>query len=147
MITKLLLTVALAIVPLGGFAQKGTGRDTLHTPRHGSAEEQGILQGLRHQNSPYYKEAASFKVHYLKVHKGWAWADVTPLDSHRKATAEGGPNLLHLKTGHWKTLDLSKVPADPNDPIGLEDSSTGFVKNLRKQFPGVPADIFPKPKH
>ncbi len=42
---------------------------------------------------------------------------LTPLDSHGKALAEGGPELLHRKAGKWTVLDLSKVPADPNDPL------------------------------
>jgi hypothetical protein len=44
-------------------------------------------------------------------------------------------------------MDLSKVPEDPNDPMGAEDASATFVKNLRRVFKGCPADIFPKPSH
>ncbi|MCW3098247.1 MAG: hypothetical protein JWL77_3865 [Chthonomonadaceae bacterium] len=140
-VMRLLLTVGIVITSFGVQAQKGAGSDPVHTPRKGSAEEQSILKALR------TKEAVRFKVDFLKVHHGWAWADVTPLDTKGKPIAEGGPNLLHLKAGHWETLDLSKVPADPDDPMGAEDASAGFVKNLRKRFPGVPADIFPKPTH
>jgi hypothetical protein len=44
-------------------------------------------------------------------------------------------------------MDLSTVPEDPNDPMGSEDASRVFITHLRKTFPGVPADIFPKPSH
>jgi len=42
-------------------------------------------------------------------------------------------------------MDLSKVAADPKDPLGDMDASPGYIKNLLKVFPGVPRDIFPKP--
>ena len=38
-----------------------------------------------------------FQVNYLKVHNGWTWADMTPLDKGGRATAEGGANLLHFE--------------------------------------------------
>jgi hypothetical protein len=37
------------------------------------------------------------------------------------------------------------APEDPKDPLGAEDASPGFVRNVMKTFPGVPRDIFPKP--
>ena len=103
------------------------------------ALRQAILDALRGDQN------VVFQVHYLKVHHGWCWIDTTPLDKQGRATAEGGPNLLHLENGTWKVLDLSKVPDDPDDPLGPEDASPGFVKNVLKTFPGVPRDIFPKP--
>jgi len=112
-----------------------------HVPGQGSVERKAILDALR--SDPQ----TSFKVHYIKVHNGWCWVDTTPLDKQGKATAEGGPNLLHLEEGNWKVMDISKVPEDPKDPMGAEDASVGFVKNLIKTFPGVPRDIFPKPSH
>src|SRR3954471_19760858 len=118
------------------YAQK-TGA---HIPAMGSAERQAILDALR-ADQPDVK----FKVHYVKVDDGWCWVDTTPLDKAGKPTAEGGPNLLHLEDGKWKVMDLSKVPDDPNDPLGAEDASPTFVKNVMKTFPGVPRDIFPKP--
>jgi len=114
-------------------------QDELHTPEKGSAERQAIMDALRGS------EQVQFKVNYLKVHNGWAWVDTTPLDKKGQATAEGGPNLLHLENGNWKVMDLNKVPDDPNDPLGPEDASPTYVKNLMKTFPGVPKDIFPKP--
>src|SRR5262249_22559935 len=110
-----------------------------HIPAAQSAERQAILDALRGD------QEIKFKVHYIKVHDGWCWVDTTPLDKNGKATAEGGPNLLHLENGKWKVLDLATVPEDPKDPLGAEDASPGFVKNVMKTFPGVPRDIFPKP--
>lgn len=113
--------------------------DQAHVPAKGSSEREAILNGLR--SNPQEK----FQVHFIKVHNGWAWVDTTPLDSKGQATAEGGPNLLRLINGKWKVQDLSKVPDDPNDPMGPEDASAVYVRNLRKVFKGCPADIFPKP--
>jgi len=41
-------------------------------------------------------------------------------------------------------MDLSKVPEDKNDPLGPEDASPTYIRNLRKTFKGYPTDIFPK---
>lgn len=113
--------------------------DELHTPEKGSAERQAIMDALRGN------QEVVFQVNFLKLHNGWCWVDTTPLDKQGRATAEGGPNLLHLESGRWKVLDLSKVPDDPNDPLGPEDASPTYLKNVMKTFPGVPRDIFPKP--
>jgi hypothetical protein len=110
-----------------------------YTPPKASAERAAILDALRGD------QQIVFKVNYLKVHRGWAWVDTTPLDKQGKPVAEGGPNLLHLEDGKWKVQDLARVPEDPDDPLGPEDASPVFVKNLLKTFPGVPKDIFPKP--
>jgi hypothetical protein len=121
------------------YAQKSTATRA-HVPPMGSSERQAILDALR-GDQPDVK----FKVHYLKVDAGWCWVDTTPLDRAGQPTAEGGPNLLHLEDGKWKVMDLAKVPEDPNDPLGAEDASPAFVRNVMKTFPGVPRDIFPKP--
>jgi len=112
--------------------------DELRTPAKGSDERQAIMDALRGN------QQVVFQVNYLKVHNGWCWVDTTPLDKGGRATAEGGPNLLHFENSKWKVMDLSKVPDDPNDPLGPEDASPTFVKNVLKTFPGVPRDIFPK---
>jgi hypothetical protein len=114
-------------------------QDEVHTPEMGSAERQAIMDALRG------KEDVRFQVHHLKVHNGWCWVDTTPLDKNGHATAEGGPNLLHFENGKWKVMDLSRVPEDPDDPLGAEDASPTYVRNVMKTFPGVPKDIFPKP--
>lgn len=113
-------------------------RDELHTPEKGTQERQAIMDALRGNQD------VVFQVNYLKVHNGWAWVDTTPLDKSGRATAEGGPNLLHFETGAWKVKNLSKVPDDPDDPLGPEDASPTYVNNVMKTFPGVPRDIFPK---
>lgn len=133
---------ALSVGFVVGNAQtKKTSTDTLHTPAKGSSERQAILDALRGG------EEIQYQIHFLKVHHGWAWIDTTPLDNKGKPTAEGGPNLLHLVNGKWQVMDLSKVPEDKNDPLGAEDASPGFIRNLKKTFPGVAPDIFPKPTH
>ena len=68
--------------------------DPVHTPAANSAERRGILDALRGSDNVIYT------VNFIKVHNGWAWVDVTPLDPKtHQATAEGGPNLLHLVNG------------------------------------------------
>ena len=121
---------------------KGEGQneditDELHTPAKGSEERQAIMDALRAGSNPN----VVFVVNYLKIHNGWAWADVSPVEGGR--TAEGGPALLHLQNGHWKVMNLSNIPENPDDP--LEDTSVTpeYIKKVRKAFPKAPADIFP----
>ena len=140
--TKLaIMILALTVfgtVVIGQAQNKDNGP---YVPANGSAERKAIVDSLRGNQD------VIFKVHYIKVHRGWCWIDTTPLDKQGKPTAEGGPNLLHLEGNSWKVMDLSKVPDDPNDPLGAEDASRGYVNNVIKTFPGVPRDIFPKPSH
>src|SRR2546423_5034451 len=100
-----MLCVTLWLSGLVSFYAQSSDRP--HTPKPGSAERQAIVDALRGTDQ------VVFKVHYLKVHNGWAWIDVTPLGKDGKAVAEGGPALLHQEQGSWKVLDLSKVPEDP----------------------------------
>jgi hypothetical protein len=137
--SSLMLLFALLCLPVN--AQTSTGKTQAHIPANGSAERKAIVDALRGDQD------VIFKVHYIKVHGDWCWIDTTPLDKQGHATAEGGPNLLHLEDGKWKVMDLSTVPEDPKDPLGPEDASPGYVKNLIKTFPGVPRDIFPRPSH
>ncbi len=136
LLTLFFFALSFSLFVYGHQVDKGAGP---YTPAKASPERQAILDALRGD------QKTMFQVHYLKVHRGWCWIDTTPLDKQGRATAEGGPNLLHLENGTWKVMDLSKVPDDPDDPLGAEDASPGFVKNVLKTFPGVPRDIFPKP--
>ena len=120
-------------------------KEVAHIPAANSPERKAILDALRADSS---EKKAVYQVHFIRVHNGWAWVDTTPLYSTTKQpTAEGGPNLLHIVNGQWKVMDLSKVPEDPNDPMGAEDASATFVRNLRRTYKDCPADIFPKPSH
>ena len=136
---SLMLFFALLCLPVN--AQTSTGKTQAHIPANGTAERKAIVDALRGDQD------VIFKVHYIKVHGDWCWIDTTPMDKQGHATAEGGPNLLHQEDGKWKVMDLSTVPEDPKDPLGPEDASPGYVKNLIKTFPGVPRDIFPRPSH
>ena len=120
-------------------------KDAVRAPAANSPERKAILDALRADSG---EKNAVYQVHFIRVHSGWAWVDTTPLDANTKRpTAEGGPNLLHMVNGQWKVMDLSTVPEDPNDPMGAEDASATYVKNLRRTYKGCPADIFPKPSH
>ena len=133
------LTLAIGLFSAG--AINAQVMDQVHSPAKGSSEREAILDALR--SNPQEK----FQVHSIKVHNGWAWVDTTPLDANGQATAEGGPNLVHLVNGKWTVQDLSKVKDDPNDPMGAEDASAVYVRNLRRVYKSCPADIFPKPSH
>ena len=108
-----------------------------HTPAAGSQERKEVMDGLRGD------QKVVFKVHYLKIHGDWAFVDVTPLDDKGKPVAEGGASLMHKENGAWKVQDLSKLPDDPNNPMGIDDPNPKFIKAVQKLYPEVPSDIFP----
>jgi hypothetical protein len=122
--------------------------DNLHTPIKGSPERKAIMEALRGNFKQYAEgnQEIVFNVHYLKVHNGWAWTDVTPLGAQSKPIAEGGTALLHFEDGKWSSIDLTTIPADPDNPMGDQEASPGFLKNLHEKYPQVPMDIFPKKK-
>ena len=142
------MTAALAVTltaSAAASAQKiqsarGVG-EKAHTPRKGSAERRAVLDGLRAGEAA----RARFAVYFMRVHGEWAWTDTASLDAKGAPAAEGAPALLHFENEKWRRMDLSKVPEDARDPLGAEDASARFVRNLRKTFRGVPADIFPAP--
>ena len=114
---------------------KSTG--AAHTPAAGSQERKEVMDGLRGD------QKVVFKVHYLKIHGDWAFVDVTPLDDKGKPVAEGGASLMHKDNAAWKVQDLSKLPDDPDNPMGIDDPNPKFIRAVQKLYPGVPSDIFP----
>lgn len=143
-VPALALVLSTCVPALSLHGQETASGDQPHTPAAGTAERKAILDALREDMKANFEgHKLVFKVLYLKVHNGWAWVDVTPLDEKGNALAEGGPNLMRSENGNWKVMDLSKVKDDPNDPLGPEEASPGYIKNLRKVYPDVPTDIFP----
>ena len=111
----------------------------------GSAEQRkAVLAGLSKKSGA--GKIASWKVNILNISGDWAFADVTPLDKAGHPLAEQKVAVLHHIHGPsgrdkgWKELDLSKVPADPNE----EEYGPGFQRNIRKTFPFLPKEIFQK---
>jgi hypothetical protein len=141
----LFLLFARLPFPAISAAQKQT-TDALHTPAKGDPERKAIMDALRDNYRQQNGSTVIFQVNYLKVHNGWTWADVTPLDEKGKAVAEGGPALLHNENDTWKVIDLSVIPEDPDNPQGALDPDAKFIKEVQKRWTGVPADIFPKRK-
>jgi hypothetical protein len=134
------LIFVLALAALATLSAYGQKADSVHTPAANSAERKAILDAVRGG------EHVVYTVNFIRVHNGWAWVDTTPLDPKTKRpTAEGGPNLVHFSNGKWAVMDLAKVPDDKNDPMGPEDASPTYIRNLRRTYKGCPADIFPKP--
>lgn len=122
--------------------------DKLRTPAKGSAERQAIMDALRDKfKTDTAAQDVVFKVDYLKVHRGWAWIDATPLDARGEALAEGGKSLLHFDGAKWNVIDLSLIQGYTDDPMGAEDASPGFLKSLRRKYRDVPLDIFHSRAH
>src|SRR5438270_7389614 len=139
----ILLSLLFACLWLNGYSVMAQSQSALHTPAKGSAERKAIMDVLRDEYLKGSGQRVIFQVNHLKVHQGWACADVTPLGDQGKPVGEGGPPLLHYENGAWTVVDLSGVAEDPNDPLGPMDPTPRYIKNVQKKFPGVPADIFP----
>jgi hypothetical protein len=133
-----------------GFTQSALGQsqpaDQLRTPAKGSPERTAILDAVREEYKEGDDHPAEFKVNYLKVHNGWAWIDVTPLDASGKPVADPAPLLFYNDNGKWTAKDLNDVPTDAEGHEGPHDPSPKYIKALQRKYPGVPADIVPK-KH
>ena len=109
-----------------------------------AAQRKAVLAGLSKKSGT--GKIASFKVNILNISGDWAFADVTPFDKAGHPLAEQKVAVLHHIHNRegtdqgWKELDLSKVPADPNE----EEYGPGFQRNIRKTFPFLPKEIFAK---
>lgn len=135
---------------LGGLALIGAtlsliaGEEGVHTPPVGSAERDGVLAALHAEYTTGSGSAVKFKVNYFKVHSGWAWINVTPLDPNGKIEGEEWPSLVQEKNGKWTIIDLIAIAKDMEDPVGPMDPSAKFLREVQKRYPGIPSDIFPK---
>ena len=135
----LLISSALVLV-------QSVRADEVHTPPAGSAERKGILAALHKEYTTGSGSAVKFKVNYLKVHDGWAWINVTPLDPKGEVEGEDWPSLLQNKKRQWKIIDLIAIAQDLDDPVGPMEPSAAFLREVQKRYPGVPSDIFPPGK-
>lgn len=145
---KLTLHSALFICCLSfafvfSLSTNAVGQDQLHTPPKKSAERKAILEAVHEEHKEGADHLAKFLVNYLKVHDGWAWINVTPLDANGKPVGDPAPLLFHYEDAKWKAKDLVEVaPAD--DQVGALDPSPKYIKALQQKYPGVPVDIIPK---
>jgi hypothetical protein len=120
--------------------------DQLHTPSKDSAERKAILDAVRDEYKEGEDHPADFKVNYLKVHKGWAWVNVTPLDAKGEQVADPAPLLFRHEQEKWVAKDLNDVGGDYDESEGPADPGPKYIKALLKKYPDMPADIIPK-KH
>lgn len=118
--------------------------DQLHTPAKDSPERKAIMDAVREVYKEGDDHPAQFKVNYLKVHNGWAWINVTPLDASGQQVADPAPLLFHNEDGKWMSKDLNDVPTDSDGHDGPHEPNPKYIKALQKKYPGVPADIVPK---
>jgi hypothetical protein len=133
----LLLSSALVFV-------QSVRADAVQTPAEGTAERKAILATLHKEYTTGSGSAVKFKVNYLKVHDGWAWINVVPLDPKGKVEGEEWPSLLQQTKGQWKIVDLMAIARALDDPVGPMDPSAAFLRAVQKRYPGVPSDIFPR---
>jgi hypothetical protein len=120
------------------------GDDGIHTPPVGSAERDGVMKALHAEYTTGSGNAVKFQVKYFKVHNGWAWINVVPLNPKNEIEGEEWPSLLQEKDGKWTIIDLIKIAGELDDPVGPMDPSPKFLAAVKEKYPDVPRDIFPK---
>src|SRR4029077_2527032 len=80
----------------------------------------------------------------VKVHDGWAWINVVPLNPKGEVEGEEWPSLLQEKDGKWIIIDLIAIAEELDDPVGPMEPNAKFLAAVKKHYPDVPSDIFPK---
>ncbi len=136
--------IAISLVYFLSLAKFSNGQDGVHTPLAGSAERDGIMKALHAEYTTGSGRAAKFQVKYFKVHNGWAWINVVPLNPQGEAEGEEWPSLLQEKGDKWAIIDLVKIAEELDDPVGPVEPNAKFLAAIEKRYPSVPADIFPK---
>src|SRR4051812_48457912 len=142
------LVVALGVIFLTGLGgskaiAEESDSDNVHTPADGSVERKAILAALHAEYTTGSGKAVKFKVNHFKVHNGWAWINVVPLNPQGEVEGEEWPSLLHEVDDKWTIIDMIAL-APEDDPVGPMDPSPKFLKEIQKHYPDVPSDIFPK---
>lgn len=125
------------------FKQK-QGTDDLRTPAVDSAEYKAILAAVLDEYRQGEDHPTQFKVNYLKLHKGWAWINVTPLDAGGNQVGEEAPLLFQLDNEKWVSRELNDVGIEGDGHEGPHDPSPKYIKALQKKYPEMPLDIIPK---
>ena len=117
--------------------------DQLRTPEKGTPEYNAILDAVREEYKGGADQPSQFKVNYLKVHNGWAWIDVTPLNAGGQPVADPAPLLFFNEMGKWTAKDLNDVQMEEDGHTGPHNPNQKYLAAVQKKYPGVPADIFP----
>lgn len=140
------LAIMMGLVVTYGFAPRSEVRaqadDQLRTPAKDSAERKAILDAVHEAYKEGADQPAKFLVNYLKLHNGWAWINVTPLNADGKPVADPAPLLFHNEDGKWISKELFGI-GDPDDQVGPMEPSAKYIKALQQKYPGLPADIIP----
>ena len=102
------------------------------------------MDALRADRFPKEAKNVIFQVNYLKVHNGWAWADVTPQDHGGTPIEKRYSALLRFEDGMWKAVEAVKLPVETAKTKGGKGADRAFVKSMLEALPAVPTDIFPK---
>lgn len=117
--------------------------DELREPQRGNPERKAIMDALRVEKFPGQEARVIFVVKHLKVHNGWAWAEVTPQDHSGTPVSDGITALLQSEGGKWKSVDLGQLSDTPTSSTGGKGASPTFFKSVSILYPDVPPDIFP----
>lgn len=130
-------TASAAAVP------KTTLNDELREPKRGDPERKVIMDALRAEKFPGQEAKVIFVVKHLKIHNGWAWADVTPQDNSGNPVSKRQTALLRFDGGKWKSVSLGKVAETAAPSSEGKRANSTLVKNVLSLYPDVPPDIFP----
>ncbi len=138
--------IAICSLSIISGRELSNGQAGAHTPAAGSAERDGIMKALHAEYTTGSGSAVKFEVKYFEVHNGWAWINVVPLNPKGEIEGEEWPSLLQEKDGKWIIIDLIAIAEELDDPVGPMEPNAKFLAAVKKHYPDVPSDIFPKAK-
>ena len=143
---SLLPRFAMAVIAVGALAilTLSAAADAVHTPEKGSAERTAILAALHAVYTTGSGSEVKFLVHHFKVHQGWAWINVLPLNKAGQPEGEEWPSLLRFEKDRWVIIDMIAIAQEIDDPVGPNGPSAKFLRALQKKYPAIPADILPR---
>jgi len=138
-----LCLVFSALVCGGALRAQEAVADQIHTPAAGTPERTAILDVLHREYTTGSGSKVKFKVTYFKVHNGWAWIKVVPLNPSGQPEGDEWPSLLRNQNGTWSSIDLIAVAQGLDESDGPQSPTKRFLQALQKKYPAVPADIVP----
>ncbi len=134
---KLILGVLMVALCLCTHAQAS---DSNLTPLPGNPLRKAILDALRQEVKLIHGLDVVFVVKHLKVKNGWAWAHTLPQSPDGSNRYEDVSALLQLQDGAWTVVEIPCGEDENPDCLNGPE----YFSGLKRRFPGVPTEIFPR---
>lgn len=115
--------------------------NTAYSNNASESNKESILSALQAAVKKQNKMDVTLKVHYLNVHRNWAYIETT-------GGGDPGINAVMKKVnGRWMLAHRMQpcTPVCPNGSSSCADGELVCKYSLHEQFPYAPMRIFPSP--